>query len=307
MHMEFLYHNHTWRRCELEFTDIHKEIRFLFGILFILCGILTTCGNALAFYFIVRPVKRDSQKRNSDKILLSLVVVDLITGLVVSPTMGFEQFFTYYKPICHFQAVTISSVYVQSSITIAFIAYYRCRTLIKHVDCEQYLDSFNINLLIIAWWVLPPVVCAATYFRSLHVYVPMLCMVFVTTLLIVCISYVIIMLLISRVKKSLRKSHCVETQARFKIGKKVTAFITCYMLCFLPIAIMLSINLDYLTDHKHRSGGLQIFFIVADFMACLNSCLNPWVYTLKYPGLKEKARRRKREKQLMRKYAVVVH
>ncbi|XP_066926443.1 cephalotocin receptor 2-like [Clytia hemisphaerica] len=302
-----LYFNHTWRKCELDFRRSPQPVRDVFGVLFIIVGVTAICGNILALYYLVKPPKKEA-KLKSDKILLSLVINDLIIGFFVCPMMGFEQFFEYYFFVCHAQAMVISTFYFVASINIAYIAFYRCRILMKECDAEQYLETVSVNSLIICWWVIPPLLCVTTYSIALRYYVPMLALVYLLTLGIVCVSYVIIIRAIYKVKKTLSTNHtCRKSQARFKVGQKVAGFIICYIVCFSPIAVMLVVNLFYLCLDLKRPPGLQIFFIVADFLACVNSCINPWVYTLKKHRLKQRMERKKRQRELMKKYAVVVY
>ena len=178
----------------------------------------------------------------------------------------------------------------------------------KECDSEQYLDTIQVSWWITAFWLFPPILCTATYWLSLEVYVIMVSSVFLLTLLVVSISYVVIMRVMWKAKRILStNNYCRKTHDRFKIGRKVAILITCYILCFLPISLMLSTNLYYLATKRERPAGLQIFFMAADFLACVNSCINPWVYTLKIPRLKQQLRKRRRRKELMKKYAVVIY
>ena len=178
----------------------------------------------------------------------------------------------------------------------------------KECDSERYLDEIHVSWWITAFWLIPPLLCIATYFISLEVYVIMVSSVFLLTLLVVSVSYVVIMRVIWKAKRLLStNTSCKETLARFKIGRKVALLIVCYILCFFPIILMLVTNLYYLAMQRKRPPGLQVFFMSADFLACVNSCINPWVYTLKIPRLKQQLRRRRRRKELMKKYAVVIY
>ena len=182
----------------------------------------------------------------------------------------------------------------------------RCRTLVKEIDSEHYLTRIHVSLWIVVSWLVPPLLCIGTYFISLRAYVLMVSSVFMITLLVVSVSYVVIMRTVWSAKRLLALSNnfCHKTHARFKIGRRVALFIGFYVLCFSPMVIMLVTNLYYLMTEKQRPAGFQIFFMSADFLACVNSCVNPWVYTMKMNRLRHKMRRGRRKKELMNKYAV---
>ena len=58
----WLYQNRTWRDCELEFKRAPSQVRFSFGVLFILCGVVASVGNMLALHYLIKPYSGRTSK-----------------------------------------------------------------------------------------------------------------------------------------------------------------------------------------------------------------------------------------------------
>eukprot|EP00111_Clytia_hemisphaerica_P015097 TCONS_00044474-protein len=72
--------------CNPRFSLLSEETFLVYGILFILCGIVAAVGNIIAFYILWMP----DQRNKSNKILSSLAISDALTGLVVFPINAYQ-------------------------------------------------------------------------------------------------------------------------------------------------------------------------------------------------------------------------
>ena len=307
--------------CTTRMSLLEPPLTFIFGFMFIVTSVMAAAGNGFSLFIIWRP---GLKLTSSTKILTSLVVSDLLVGIILSPLTCF-QVLNYISlnncEIDYARRYLFFFLCNTSGLTLVVISYDRYILLTKLTNYNKFMTKKKLIILLILAWLVPALIpLLQLKIFGPYVYLFGILTVFLGALVFLIISYSCIVKVIRQKEKQLRTHEVnlatVESsndnvsyeknknikesdisrkrQRREKkyvaLAKSVSILILCFLLFNGPISIWTILSLlnvkHGFVDHKI----IQVCYIIASFTAQFNSCINPFIYFSKNPEFRKCAK-----------------
>lgn len=274
---------------------IAAHVLELYGVLFVLIGIVAVIGNVLSAIIVWKPAMKQS---HSNLILKSLIIADTLVGGLVCPLLAYQLLTHSYLENCNYErirdflAISLTSI---SSLTIAIIAFDRYLLLTKLNNYSKYMSKKKIQILLVVLWIFPPLASSMRYINfSLYRYV------FIatgsTSTLAIIVSYLLILKEIHTKRKLLElqrvnikavgtsdlSNEQIQEDFQLQIAKKVALLVSCFLVCNIPSIITVIVR-TIIQPNELTSSSLQNAYLFSCFVFSLNSSINPFVYASRYP------------------------
>lgn len=284
--------------CYAVYSKIKVPWNYLYMCLFAVGCVVAVIGNTIALVVL----SKKQMRSKSNKILSSLAVSDALVGYILFPFVTYQMFHLQTLSDCNFKYARDFIVYViigVSGITVVIIAYDRYILLTKVWNYGKIVTDCKVNSWICFSWLVPITVMAFNAagkilkWQIAYSISRIVIAVCITLVLIVSIVlYFLISKAIRRGGRLLLQSNMLHNTGSMKgyqskrcinLAKKVSMIIICYVICFIPGLIAVVIG-GVFADKRTitETVGYHHFSLLTLFMASLNSCLNPIIYTVKY-------------------------
>lgn len=280
-----------------------SEILNIFaGSLYIISAIVAIVGNATSLFILRKIPMRYSSKKS----MYSVVVSDLLIGMVSLPLFALLCFSKTLSEICTLKIIVIMTGKYLIGVSLGFLAMVaydryiiltKTRSRFEHVGCRK-----TKILMYIVW--LDQIICLVAFEKRRF---NILFIIFFVRDIIVCVIIALCYTLIMKFMRNQRKqsfsgNDAVEigpklTRTRrtishqVKLGKQVIVLINCCFICVIPVLITTLYPLskndggDGGRPRKIHSSSLSFTAITLFtwWLALLNSSINPFIYLKKYP------------------------
>ena len=276
--------------CTFSYLDVNWTVRYVVGVLIIMCGVLTVLGNVISLVILNKPTMRTKYNR----ILSSLAVSDTLVGCCLCPLISAQLLSITVHRNCIVELVKNMfgpCMVGTSALNIGLLAYDRYVKLTSLRNYSLKMTNRKLLLLILAVWILP-VVMFLTIFIDRLLFMMSMSVLGIGPLFVITICY---FLLTNYVKKnSLRNGNEVSEQTKrknAKLVKRLTVLVMCYIVCLFPLVV------NFLFEVKNRLLGNgksvvhQTLTVVTVFISSFNSVLNPIIYVAKFPKFKREFRK----------------
>lgn len=287
--------------CTLNYPDISDITRYVFGLAFVLCGLLASAGNTLSSMVLAKPAMRTK----SNKFLYSLVISDNLVGYILCPLTATQLFWYQMLSNCYLELLRVvlsTALCGVSAITVALIAYDRYVMLSCLNNYNMRMNLKKTRGLIAFAWLFP---FALQLFYAVHglLYLFSLCVLAIGPFVIISVSYRMMTKKIAEKAKELashshrlRPGHKpssnevlqIERNERknLKLAQNLTGLIICYIICLLPALFNFLAEIIIRANKQDKPVGLQILTVFSLFCASANSVVNPVIYVSKYAEFK---------------------
>lgn len=264
----------------------------IYGILFLVIGILAIIGNVISGIILWKPAMKDK----SNGFLKSLVIADAFVGIFCCPlyvhqliTKTFLSTSIVYEEVRNYLNVWLSST---SALTIVLIAADRYLLLTKLTNYSTYMNDRRMAVLIAFAW-LYPLMAVSMCFVNDFVYRYTYIVSTICSTAALCTFYILTLKNISRKRKRFQSVRSVSTTSinhvsrqekrqQLQLTKNVSFLVACYIVCSVPSLITAVVRSIY-QPNAITSSALQQAYLFAYFSGSANSCINPMVYAAKFP------------------------
>lgn len=291
--------------CTFVYADLTHPDTTIYVVLFIFIGLFAALGNALALVILL--LSRIRSKTNS--VLMSLALSDALVGCILCPYTVYQLIESETRKNCEqeFVRIFLSISFIgTSAINVGYIAYDRYM-LLTRLNIQSSRQK-TILFLIISW-IFPPA-CVALDWVNIYLYNIVAALIIIVPLIALTTFYFLITKAITRKKKQLFKIQFKTTKSertvearndvkiqktlhndRIKLAKQVIFLVVFYIICLLPSAVAVLLNMVYVVTKTAKPISSQNFFLFTLFAAASNSCINPIIYALKYPEFQRTLRK----------------
>ena len=267
---------------------------------FLIAGIALAVGciPATMFNLCFLVVMKRNRKlhRLSNYLLVTLSVLDLITGSVIMPLSAIILIERSRHVLhCKLQAytsvigysvgtmslITILTITVEQFLAVMYPYYHQ-----SHVTIKKLLP---VNIL---FWVLLSIFCIAAWFYTVLwvIYQSFLGLLIVNTFVVVIYCYARMFRVAKRTRKmitSINKSLRRKTKTNNKNLKTSAAIIVAFVISYIPIGLLVLWRLIFGTTHFERT----YLYEWAQVFASYNTVINPLVYYWRLRGVKKELRK----------------
>ena len=144
--------------CTTCMSLLEPPLTFVFGFMFIVTSVMATVGNGFSLFIIWRP---GLKLTSSTKILTSLVVSDLLVGIILSPLTCF-QVLNYISlndcEIDYARRYLFFFLCNTSGLTLVVISYDRYILLTKLTNYNKFMTKNKLIVLLILAWLVPALI-----------------------------------------------------------------------------------------------------------------------------------------------------
>ncbi|XP_066928686.1 octopamine receptor beta-1R-like [Clytia hemisphaerica] len=201
--------------CNPRFSLLSEETFLVYGILFILCGIVAAVGNIIAFYILWMP----DQRNKSNKILSSLAISDALTGLVVFPINAYQTLSPNARLSCSIDFARAYFALLMSGssvLTLVVIALDRYILMTRYASYHFIMTERKIVIMLIACWLYPGLTPLLKYAGETPYLINMILIFFGPIILLIILYCLLIRLIYESRKKVIahasKTTNIVETQ-----------------------------------------------------------------------------------------------
>lgn len=187
--------------CLLRLSMIGRIELYTYGGLFICGGIIASFVNLIAIVVLWMP----KQRTKSNYILTSLVIADLLTGVMLFPVNAYQVIRNGAVLNCMLDIIrAYMAVFLAgaSALTLAIVAFDRYILLTRYSRYNQIVSKKNINMLLLFSWVFPLLTPLVRFIHPL-VYLCLLILIFLGPLVALIIFYILLIRAIMKVQKTL--------------------------------------------------------------------------------------------------------
>ena len=282
--------------CYYAYSKVAKVSTQVYFYLFLACGIFASVGNTVALVvFMNLNMSSKLTLKKSNKMLTSLALSDWLVGVVLYPFLCFQMANENTLENCAYKYTRDFIVYILLTISgwhLVAIAYERFITLTRPLDHEKYFPGKTVNLVLVIIWTSPALLLTfdligkiekwkSTYtaFRSIVSFLLSLAL----TLFVLFYVLITYNVRIQQREILIKSSSTKERGKRqLKLAKKVSILLLCSLFCFIPAFIGIIVGVTTRNPDVLYARSFHEYTLFTLFMASLNSCLNPIIYTLKY-------------------------
>lgn len=262
-----------------------KEWKYGFGALFICVSIIGTLEN---IFLLITIYKEKLYHEISNIILLSLSFSDFLACFILSPIFALQLFHQKLITNCQVDAVRrfLSAVLIAASaFTLGVISYDRYLHLTK-------LQYYNLTtrkacvLLFCCWFAAVCIPCLRLLDQSEIMYSVSVVFSALVVFLVIIFCYVMILVGLYKRKCDLKNSKELAknaSQASIRAGRTVIILLVCFALMVFPIMIPFVFTL---VGKSTSDSAYAISYIIIMALCLLNSNVNPIIYFLRTPKLK---------------------
>ena len=289
---------------------------YIYGILFTLFAIVAALANITALYILLT-MPSTGMITKSNKILTSLIVSDVMTGLVGFPMSAYQILSDNSCDLDNIRSVVSLILTGSSNLTLALIAFDRYLLMTKFTRYNNLMTNRVLVFLILLCWVYPIVTVALKYMPSSYPYLASLVFIFYGPIIFTMVFYFLLVREIYRSEENLKKhgqrhiikpsiitaagnsaktSNSVSQSKRsekrhLRTARAVSWLLVCYCLCMAPFNLWLVSNILNAKYSFMSLKTLQNWYIFGITVAGWNSCFNPFVYLSKQPNARKRLRR----------------
>ena len=277
--------------CTFSYLDVNWTVRYVVGVLIIMCGVLAVLGNVISLVILNKPTMRTKYNR----ILSSLAVSDTLVGCCLCPLISAQLLSITVHRNCIVELVKNMfgpCMVGTSALNIGLLAYDRYVKITSLKNYSLKMTNRKLFLLILGVWILP-VVMFLTIFIDRLLFMLALSVLSIGLLSVTTISY---FLVANYVKKNSlkRNGNEVSEQTKKKNAKlvqRLTVLVMCYYVCLLPLVVNIFFEVKNRLLGNGKSVIYQTLTVVTIFLSFVNSVLNPIIYVAKFPKFKREFRK----------------
>ena len=224
----------------------------------------------------------------SNKILISMIVADFLTGFSVGPLYAAQLLHNDFVYNCSAQhaRIFLATVFVGASVgSVGFISADRAHHLIKLQNYNMKNTTFYSVLLLC--WTVPIVIPVIGFFTSDKIYSMLIFLVGILVILIVIISYAALVWALQMHRDNACSENLDEEYVSNQTSAAKTAIliVTCYTLMLLPLFIE---KIMYASKFEWGREEERAIFINISVLLCIaNSSVNPYIYCIRIPSIRK--------------------
>lgn len=291
--------------CVPRLSLLNPPMASIFGGLFTIFSLIGFVMNTLVLKILLTP----SNRTRTNKILLSRVVTDLITAVVLGPLFSWQLLDKSASQDCRIDLVRRYCLFVIQStsyLTLAVIVHDRCILLTRLNYYESYMSRRKYIILIVLVWLFPVIAPYLVYVN----YVLYFCaagLVFIVSVSSLFVSYCRIKKAMKEHNKTMQKhkkewmlyentlNNRYKEQHRrellhFRMAKMVYLLIICYFGCVITSNVWFILHAIGKFKSIVTPRSSQLLYVCAFTIFQINSCLNPFLYFHKNPQFKRTLR-----------------
>lgn len=286
--------------CVPSLNLLKSPVTNLFGITFSVVSIVTVTANLIVLVIL----RACLEKNRSNKILTSLVVADILTGMFVAPLFSWQLQDEKARYDCEIDIIRSNLTFVLigcSYCTLALTAYDRYMLLTKLSNYSLYMPRRKVVFLITFSWSFPtalPLLRYAGKFQCLL----MTSAVYIGLFLSLIVGYVQILRILREKERHLNTYKCNPVfvissrgQSRgkrinkhvIKLARSITILIGCHFVCGITVVTWAIIYVINTVTPFMTAYNMQILYVTAMLMLTINSSLNPFIYFVKNPEFRK--------------------
>ncbi|XP_066921573.1 beta-1 adrenergic receptor-like [Clytia hemisphaerica] len=306
------------------FSLIVPPTTYVYGTLFTIFAIVAAVGNIIALYILWTTSR---QITKSNKILVSLAVSDMLTGLVGFPISTYEMVSDHIEScdLDNIRSMVSLILTGSSNLTLALISFDRWLLMCKYTRYNTLMNNKILPVLIVICWVYPGITISLRYVENIYPYLASLVFIFYGPILFIIVFYFLLVREIYRSEKKLNlhgRRHILgqsnkvsnlpapvstlsvpdtanklaarqakRSQRRhLKTARAVAWLLGIYCICMAPFNLWLIFSILNPTFSIIQREPLQHWYVFGISVAGLNSCLNPFVYLSKQPDARKRLR-----------------
>ena len=272
--------------CNSTLVNLPEYWKTTFGILCLVLSLLATLENAVVVIIIY---KNKILRTPSNRILLSLAVSNLLTGIILAPLYVAQLLSNAVVVNCFVDLGRryVSAVLLGSALlSVGFISYDRCLHLI-HLRNYKMSTKKMIIILTICWFV-PIIIPLFRYAdESETVYAIIVIILGSVMLLVIVISYIGLLLALNS-----HTNHDDNKMSRTYMSNERRAGRTVIIIVFISffVGLPLLIYFGMVLGGQHDDVFLAKTYIFVMFLSMLNAVLKPLVYCYRTPLLRKYAK-----------------
>lgn len=267
--------------CTILFDNLKAPITDVFFVLFVVAAVLSIIGNTVSSVVLIQPQMRC----RSNKILTSLVLCDVLIGYAFLPYLAYLTYRHIRLNDCTLETIrdlVTVSIIGTSGINISLVAF-DCYVMVTSLTSyNSYMSHKRINIAIALSWILP-IFCATTRFVNPYFRAVILSILLLTPLVVLVVLY-------ARMKSVITKMHnspdVPEDNENLRNKHMVFLLISCYVICNIPVIVMLFVHTFYIQHDFVKSPSFQTAIMVLLFLRACNSIFNPIVYAKKHTAFR---------------------
>lgn len=279
--------------CNNSFRHIRSPEMYVFGMAFIIVGILAFIGNIFALIVFLQP----QMKSATNRILASLCAVGVAFGVIYLPLLTWNIFDNSSLQQCRSvlpRLVIFMSLLGTAMLHICLLVYERCVLLQSLTRHSRFLGCKKIKILISLAWMLPGtgLVCFIGICKSLEYIIEVY---HLTPVVMLAVLYILVKIAITNKESKLdlhkervindgritrRTMIDITSQYRHvKIAKKVKVMVLSYFLCMIPLTTSVTLNVFVRRGALHAPRLYEIWHLSAELVTLSIICVaNLFVY-----------------------------
>lgn len=265
--------DHTFNSGHSVMEHLNPEWKIIFSTLFGCIGVLAIVTNAI----IIKTIHCYNELHTqSNKLLASLAITDLLTGLIVAPVNILQLLNTNKELVTKIYTIRIfvSTMLVLTSDNItAFISFDRCLHITKLMRYDIRNKTFYQALAFC--WLIPLATCIVLPLQ-LHKAFLYLVNGQVWTIFVLLIMFYVTLLYY--LQKYIRGDEIIETDIYIKDQKSATLTVIVIVTLYIAMRVPALVSFCFVMSNKHSLAFRTQFYSVANFICISNSFVNPLVY-----------------------------
>ena len=301
---------------------------YVYGGCFIMFAIVASLANITALYILLTS-RTNGMLNKSTKVLTSLAVSDVLTGLIGFPTSAYQILSDNSCDKDYVRSLMSLILTGSSNLALALIAFDRYLLLTKFTKYDSLMTNRVLVLLISLCWLYPILTIALRYAPSPYPYLASLVFIFYGPIIFIIVFYFLLVQEIYRSEKNLKQhgqrhiitpsviqtpvfsrsprststfaaasiktpisdAHSKRTEKRhLRTARAVTWLLVCYSLCMAPFNLWIVFNIVNAQYGIMSTKTIQEWYIFGVTVAGWNSCFNPFVYLTKQPNARKRLR-----------------
>ena len=271
--------------------NLPQEVKYFLVAVYSTIAILGTLSNTVSVLCLFKQWKSTPHVSNSQKVLMSLIVSDLLVSAVSCPIQVARFFAETNIPTRGYHVSTLGAI---SSLTIFLLALDRYLKLTRFGDYREIMTRVRLLISIVTCWVFPIVIMSSAWWGKLQVYTLSNGVITCFILIALPILYVLIYRFYKQSKRNVARfsqtktndaatiingSHssdasvAVKTNPRCKMPMKILMLISTYFICTVIYSSMAFMVLFGITN--------ATVFYLAQAVYLGNSMMNPIIYVFR--------------------------
>ena len=270
--------------------NLPQEVKYFLVAVYSTIAILGTFSNTVSVLCLFKQWKSTPHVSNSQKVLMSLIVSDLLVSAVSCPIQVLRFFAETNIPTRGYLVSTLGAI---SSLTIFLLALDRYLKLTRFSDYQEIMTRVRLLVSIVTCWVFPIAIMSSAWWGNL-VYTLSNGVITCFILIALPILYVLIYRFYKQSKRNVARfsqtqtndvatitngSHssdasvAVKTNPKCKMPMKILVLISTYFICTFIYSSMAFLVLFGISD------GTAFYLVQAVYLG--NSMMNPIIYVFR--------------------------